>query len=153
MKQRCFTQKGSILFLTMIFLVVLVILATTFLNKVMYNNTNGTAQTNSLQAFYIAEAGIEKAIYYLRNTAPDTTTNGSWRTSVYPTASGVNPTDPQQQSLGGGSYTIWVETTANTKIKITSAGTYNGLTRIVRENLIQSGLSPEDGSWAELSAV
>jgi len=141
--------KGSVLLMTLMFMIALTIMATLFLNMVMVNSTNASAVANSAQALYLAEAGINKAIYYLQATslsgytAPDGSTNGTWRTTAYPAVAGnyapagtlpasctLTSTQPCQESLDGGfsSYTMWVVTAGN-KIQITSSGAYNGLIR------------------------
>lgn len=58
-------KKGFILSLVLIFLLILVLIATTFI--VLTNNEIRIArqQTDSLRAFYLAEAGIEKALFEL----------------------------------------------------------------------------------------
>jgi Tfp pilus assembly protein PilX len=144
-------SKGSVLLMTLMFMICLTILSSLFLNMVMVNSTNASALVNSTQALYLAEAGVNKAVYYLKNTAPDGTTNASWRTTAYPAVAGnyapsgtlpasctLTPTQPCQESLDGGlsSYTIWVVTAGN-KIQITSSGAYNGLIRTVQEEFTQ----------------
>ncbi|MBF0570361.1 MAG: hypothetical protein HQL12_00675 [Candidatus Omnitrophica bacterium] len=154
-----FSHKGSVLLMTMIMMVCLTVLAVVYLNTVMLNSTNASAQVANTQALYLAEAGINKAIYYLTppHAAPDGSTNGTWRTTPYPAGSGNyaaagtapgacvgtgTPTPPCQESLDAGvsSYTIWVVNWGD-KIQITSAGTYNGLTRTIQVRVTQpSGL-------------
>ncbi|MBF0511393.1 MAG: LamG domain-containing protein [Candidatus Omnitrophica bacterium] len=139
-------SKASVLLLTLIFMVFLNVIAVVYLDTVMVSNTNSASQLASTQALNLAEAGLNKAIYYLQNKAPDGSINGSWRTSGYPTPAGnyapqgtdpasctLTSTQPCEESLDGGvsSYTIWV-VSWGTKIRITSAGTYNGLTRIIQ---------------------
>lgn len=144
-------SRGSVLLMTLMFMICLTILSSLFINMVMVNSTNASALVSSTQALYLAEAGANKAVYYLRNTAPDGTTNASWRTTPYPASAGnyapagtlpasctLTPTLPCQESLDGGfsSYTIWVVTAGN-KIQITSSGAYNGLIRTVQEEVTQ----------------
>lgn len=65
------------------------------------------------RALSLAEAGLERALYYLRTTAPDGTTNGSWRTASL------------TETLGDGRYTLTVSngTGANSGlIVVTSTG-------------------------------
>lgn len=147
-------HKGSILIMTIMFLVVLTIVAMALLNTVLYNTTNANVQYNSTQALYLAEAGINKAIYYLRNTAPDGTSNGSWRTTVHPAAAGntapasCTASDPCEENLGDGSYTMWVEDSGS-NIKITSTGNFNGINRTAQQQIIRTtaGSSGLIGFW------
>lgn len=140
-------HKGSILIMTIMFLVVLTIVAMALLNTVMYNTTNANVQYNSMQALYLAEAGISKAIYYLRNTAPDGTGNGSWRTTVHPAAAGntapasCTASDPCEENLGDGSYTMWVED-SGADIRVTATGNFNGVNRTASQKI---GLPTTDG--------
>ena len=65
-------------------MVVLLMVVTVYISTVMTNRRVERSQNDEAQALYLAEAGINKAIYYLNNTAPDGSMNGSWSTSAYP---------------------------------------------------------------------
>jgi|CXWL01.1.fsa_nt_gi hypothetical protein len=146
-------NKGSVLILTFLFMTTAVVITMAYLSMVRYDTILVDSQSNAVHALYIAEAGLNKAAWYLLNIAPDNTTDGSWRTLAYPTASGSDPADPQEESFAGGAYTIWVEDSGG-DILLTSRGVYNGVTRIVhqQENMI---INPPDprmlvavaGSW------
>jgi len=80
------------------------------------------------RALEVAEAGVEKAVSYLRLTAPDGSTDGSWRTS-HPSS---NPDDHsgdtwwQETVADGESYKLCVRSAAGgdtTKIVITCVST------------------------------
>lgn len=82
-------KKGLVLSLVLIFLLILVLIATTFI--VLANNEIRIArqQTDSLKAFFLAEAGIEKALFELpRNTnytgEQDTLGEGVYDVTVSP---------------------------------------------------------------------
>lgn len=86
---------------------------------------NGTVRAQALSA---AEAGVEQAIAFLRGTAPDGSTNGSWRT-IHPSG---NPDDHSGDTWYTGtlngiqSYKICVRSGTGMlvgKIVITSVGT------------------------------
>lgn len=138
-------NRASVLLMTMMFLGVLALLTVVFLNSISKNVTNSNVQANMVQALYLAEAGVNKAIYYLNNTAPDGTKDGSWRTTPYPAAAGntlpaacsTSPTAPCQEAVtvNGDStsytYTFWIETSGN-NLKITSTGNYNGVNRTIQ---------------------
>jgi hypothetical protein len=146
-------NKGSVLILTFLFMTTSVVLTMAYLAMIRYDTVLVNSRSNGVHALYIAEAGLNKAAWYLLNIAPDNTTDGSWRTLAYPTAPGLNSNDPQQESFGGGSYTIWVQDSSGA-IEIISSGVYNGDTCIVhqQENMT---LTPPDsrtltavaGSW------
>ena len=146
-------NKGSVLILTFLFMITSVVLTMACLSMVRYDTVLVNGRSNGIHALYIAEAGLNKAAWYLLNMAPDNTTDASWRTLAYPTAPGLNPNDPQQESFGQGSYTIWVQDSGGA-ITITSKGVYNGNTCIVhqQENLILTPpaartLTAVAGSW------
>jgi hypothetical protein len=103
-------QKGAVLLLTFIIMVSLTTIAIAYVSLVTYNTKNVGGQNNNKKAFYLAMSGLNKAVHYVVNTAPDSSTDGSWRTTAYPAAPGVGNTDPQQENLGEGTYTMWVET-------------------------------------------
>ena len=130
-------NKGSVLILTLLFMTTSITLTLAYLSMVKHDTAILSSQSNGVHALYIAEAGLNKAAWYLINTAPDATTDGSWRTSAYPSVSGAGPNDPRQESFEGGSYTMWVEDSGGV-ILMTSSGIYNGTTRIVhqQENMI-----------------
>ena len=144
-------NKGIVLIWTFLFMTTSVVLTVAYVSMVRYDTILTNKRSNDAHALYIAEAGLNKAAWYLLNTAPDNSMDGSWRTSEYPAPPGEGADDPQQESYGGGSYVIWVQD-SNGAIKITSSGNYNGNTRIVhqQENLTFSPLrtlTAITGSW------
>ena len=137
-------NKGVALILTFIFMISLIIISASYLFMVTYDTRNASAQMNNDKALYLADAGLNKAVWYLTNTAPDTSTDGSWRTTAYPAASGLNPTDSRQESLGDGTYTIWVEPEPlGSDIMVTARGTVNNIERTVRETITLAPSVPE----------
>jgi Tfp pilus assembly protein PilX len=150
------SPNGSVLLMTLMFLVALTLLTVVFENMLMNNNTRMIAEYETAKAFYIAEAGLHQAIYYLKNTAPDGSTDGSWRTSVYPNAApspavacASASTQPCQETLSPGSYTFWVESYATGVVTITSTGTYSGTSRTVRARVTTPPGGIVQGSWKE----
>ena len=146
-------NKGSVLILTFIFMTTAVVITMAYLSMIRYDTILTGSQSNAVHALYIAEAGLNKSAWYLLNTAPDNTTDGSWRTLAYPTAAGSDPTDPQEESFAGGTYTIWVEDSGGS-ILLTSSGVYNGVTRTVhqQESMVLNPPDPQTlvavaGSW------
>jgi Tfp pilus assembly protein PilX len=125
-------NKGSALLLTLIFMITLTLITAAYFTMIRYGAINFSRQSDGVHAFYIAEAGIHKAAWYLLNTAPDGTTDGSWRTAAYPADAGSDPDDPQEESFDGGRYTMWVED-SNGAVLVTSRGIYNGSTQLVHE--------------------
>lgn len=70
-------KKGVALILTFIFMISLVIITGAYVFMVTYGIRNVNAQINNVNAIYLAEAGLNKAIWYLINTAPDGSTDAS----------------------------------------------------------------------------
>jgi len=131
---RTANNRGVALILTFIFMISLTIITVSYLFMVSVGTKNVASQVSNVKGGYLAESGLNKAVWFLNNTAPDDTTDGSWRTTAYPAAHGTNPTDPQQESLGNGTYTMWVETSGS-DIQVTARGTYSGIERIIRETV------------------
>jgi Tfp pilus assembly protein PilX len=143
-------EKGAALIITFIFMVSLTIITSAYLFMVTYGTRNVNAQVNNAKAVYLADAGLNKAVWYLTNTAPDGSTDGSWRTTAYPAVAGANPTDPQQESLGSGVYVMWVETSGS-NIMVTARGTVNNIARTVRETVTLTAGVPEAFNYAQFS--
>ena len=109
---------------------------------------------DDVQAFYLSEAGLHKALWYLQNTAPDGSSDGSWRTTAYPAQPGSDSTDPQQENLGEGMYTLWVQDSGG-DVLITARGTVNNVQRVIRHkvNVTNGGgvsISSVADSWQEI---
>jgi Tfp pilus assembly protein PilX len=143
-------RRGVALIITFLFMLTLTIIVTAFLFMGSEGTKYVAMQINDAKAFYLAEAGLDRAIWYLLNTAPDGSTDGSWRTTAYAANPGPNPTDPQQEALGDGSYTIWVED-AGANIQITSTGTVSNIQRTIRQlGTLGSGWVAVANSWDEI---
>jgi len=143
-------QKGVALILTFIFMVSLTIVIGSYLFLVTYETRSSAVQSNNIQALYFAESALNHAVYYLTNTAPDSSSDGSWRTTAYPAVPGADPTDPQQESLGNGTYTMWVETSGS-DILVTGRGTVGGILRIIQETIILATGTPAAFNYASYS--
>jgi len=134
MNIRITNKKGVALIFALIVMTALVSIVGGYLSFVQYSTKNTGTQVSHSQAIYLAEAGLNKAVYYLENTAPDSSTDGSWRTTAYPAAPGPGGTDPQQESFGAGTYTMWVETSGS-DVLISARGTANGIERIIQQTV------------------
>jgi hypothetical protein len=75
------SRRGSALLLTMIILMVVFSLGSALLSLTTGSLMRSRNDMLRAQALDVAEAGVEKAIYFLRNTAPDGTDDGTWRTN------------------------------------------------------------------------
>ena len=88
------SHRGSALVISMLVLMVTFTLGAALLEITLGALSRSKHDRLSAQALDLAEAGAEKATYYVRGTAPDGTIDGSWRTTG------------QTESLGAGSYTL-----------------------------------------------
>lgn len=107
-------HHGSALVTALSILMVLFITGAGVLSLSIQALRRSTFDAMRTRTIALADAGVEKAIYYLRTTAPDGTVNGSWRT-----------TGRTESMAGLGEYTMIVEdgTGPNSgKIIVTSTG-------------------------------
>ncbi len=146
------TRRGSLMLMVLVFMIALSGLATAFLFSVNNAGKITAGQVNNQKAFYLAEAGLQRAKWYLLHTAPDGSTNTLWRTSEYPAVAGVDPTDPQAETLDGGIYTMWVRDYAiDGSIYLTASSTLNEVKRTLYQR-VKTGpllwLKFDDGSGA-----
>ncbi len=158
-------ERGLVFILVMAFVVILIVSATSFV-KLSNNEIRATMrQGDSLKAFYIAEAGFQRALYDLKQ---DFVTGGAspswsdgWITNNYNV--GPNTTDfytLYSNSFGGGSHTVSLKniTNENDEIWVKSQGTYNSVVRTVQVYVKIKNISPWNnaifaGSGASGSAV
>ncbi len=149
-------NKGMALIFMFIVMTALSTMVISYLFFVSSSIRSIGALEDDSQAFYLAEAGMHKAIWYLYNTAPDGSSDGSWRTSSYPAAPGAGANDPRQESFGNGTYTMWVAD-SNGDIQITARGTMNNAVRTVRQTfsgytwteIIYDEFESNFGNWTD----
>jgi Tfp pilus assembly protein PilX len=150
MRERVRNSRGVALILTLLFMLTLTVIVAAFLFMGSEGVKHARVQIEDAKTFYLAEAGLDRAIWYLRNTAPDGSTDGSWRTAAYPATPGPNPTDPRQEALGEGSYTMWVED-SGPDIQITATGSVNNMQRTIRQlGVLSGGWIAAANGWDEI---
>ena len=147
-------KRAAALLMTMILMIFLTAIASAYIGLVASNTKILDAQADHVRAFYFAEAGLNKAVWYLINTAPDSSTDGSWRTDAYPEDPGPGVNEPKQEVFGDGEYTIWVET-SGLNILITASGRSNNVERVVQQEVgLITGppnlVSSVAGTWMEI---
>jgi hypothetical protein len=133
-KQMTHHYKGVILLFTLVIMTIISSVVGSYLGFVQSSIKSIGAQISDSQAIYLADAGLEMSIWYLRNIAPDGSTDCSWRTAAYPANPGPGATDPQQISLGEGTFTIWVQDSGS-DVQVYSRGTAGGLSRVITRTL------------------
>ena len=114
-------QKGMALITTLIFVFVLVSFGVALLTMTSNDSKLSTLQKESTRAFYLAETGIEKALWYI-NFSPDNTDGLDWRTTE---------DEPYDDGTAEEYFQVWVTTDEEddddeaTTIKFVSTGTVN----------------------------
>ena len=141
-------QKGMALITTLIFIFVLVSFSVALLVMTSNDSKLSTLHRESTRAFYLAETGVDKALWYL-NTPIDQGGYGiNWRTTsplIYPSATAseyyevtVATTMPPGPGVGE---IITVHSTG----KEVGVGDYDKGTRIVEVKL-EKGIAPSEGA-------
>ncbi len=128
-------RKGVVLLFTLMVMVTLISVVGAYVGFVQSSTRSTGAQIEDSQAIYLADAGVNQAIWYLNNIAPDGSSDYSWRTTAYPAVPGPDVTDPQQRSVGDGTFTIWVQDLGS-DIRLYARGTVGELTRIITQTMV-----------------
>jgi cytoskeletal protein CcmA (bactofilin family) len=121
-------KKGNIL-VTFILLVGISAVLLSFIYLVTARISDTASYKNRTRAFYIAEAGLSKALWYLMTPVGDGGYGSTWRTG------GVT------ESFGGGQYTISVADKDASTLTIVSAGEINGTTKTLTQDLAKGSSS------------
>ncbi|MBA7495633.1 hypothetical protein ES702_06222 [subsurface metagenome] len=130
-------QKGMALLTTLIFVFILVTLAVALLIMTGNDTKLSALQRDSTKAFYIAEAGIEKTLYILKN---DYESDQDWNTGI--TGHTSEPGD-----FDGGTYTVTLTIIDSNNVTIKSKGVvYNKSTRYVQVDATVESLSIWDNA-------
>jgi len=137
-------NKGIALILTLFSLLFISLLVVAFLDTVTIDQQIATNQIKDMQAIFLADAGIEYAVYKLKNdNSYDTDTDGDG--DVYPDDASDFDTD----TLNTGSYKIGIPagTLPKTVICTGSVGTFDRSLEVIING---SGSSVRIESWNEL---
>jgi len=151
-------KKGIMLIACYLVIVVLTILGSAFLVRSVSEKRIAEKERDSLQAFYLAEAGIDRAAEELYSafennfTSHPTPQNFSWFDGLDDTPRSENPAyagPPVNALLGEGAYsvilppgTVSVDTvTGQADVTLESTGNVNNITRTVR-SVIRYSLEP-----------
>jgi len=124
-----FLEKGQIVIIAFLTLVMLLILGSYFLTFTLTESKISQSQVVGTKIYYLAEAGINEAIWKLKND--DTTSDGdpAWKSDFidpnknpYPDGTYWSATFSKTNVLGG-SYAMAVQNTARGRGKITAVAT------------------------------
>jgi len=148
-------QKGMALITTLIFVFVLVSFSIALLVMTGNDSKLSTLHRESTRAFYLAETGVDKALWYLNNPEDQGGYGIDWRTNVT-----VSPIPPgpliYPSSTANEHYEVTVETddaspegfdiiTVHSTGKVLGGGEYDKGTRVV-EVTLEEGVSPSEGA-------
>ncbi|UCH12111.1 MAG: hypothetical protein JSW18_04655 [Candidatus Omnitrophota bacterium] len=129
-------NKGIALIAVYLVIVILTILGAAFFMQSYSESKLALRHKNSTKAICIAEAGIERALYDLRQ---DFDTDESWSNGVTINSTAYGPSTSfyniySSKPLGGGSYTVKLKNISGEKGKIwvRSAGTIGGISRTIQ---------------------
>ncbi|GAI39934.1 unnamed protein product, partial [marine sediment metagenome] len=142
-------QKGMALLTTLIFVFILVTFGVALLTMTSNDIKLSALQRDSTEAFYIAEAGIDKALWYL-NTPEDNGGEGlDWRTNEY---------QESYPAVSTNYYQVTVENTAEQDIiKITSRGVVSDGNKVYGSRKIEvkakKAISPSPGLFYNYTIV
>ncbi len=117
-------EAGQALLLLLVVAGLLLPLGAGFVSSMFLQQRLAGDRYRAVGALYLAEAGIEKAIWYLEREAPDGSQDGSWR-----------PQGHTEELEGGGrrgQFTVEVHGEAEGRVAITSTGEIGGVRRGVR---------------------
>jgi hypothetical protein len=130
---RIHNKKGSMLVLSYLVIIVLIILGAAFMVTSFNEGLFAERHRRSLIAFYIAEAGIEQALYDLRKDYTDDSTSPSWEDgdidgyAIGPNTGSYYTIPYASTSLNGGSYTVQLKNESGSsgrQVWIKSTGTF-----------------------------
>lgn len=132
------SKKGSLM-LTFIIMLAVSAIFFSFIYVVTGRSRNLATQKQSVRAFYIAEAGINKAIWYLTTPVASGGKGETWRISA------------TSESFAGGAYTFSVSDGPSGSILVVSTGESSGRTRTIEQLLSSSSSSTASFEYAVYS--
>jgi len=135
-------EKGMVLLFTLIVMIVLTSVSGAYLGFVQSSTKSTGAQITDAQAFYVAEAGLQKAVWNILTPVPQ----GGWGKF------GAGQSRSEEASFGAGTYSVTAIRTGNT-YTINSTGTVGGLSRSLHQQFSTGGgpsLTPVVDTWHEV---
>jgi hypothetical protein len=148
--KRLANNRGSILLISYLVIALLVGFGAAFLMLSFHESRVAERQQRLVKALYIAEAGIERALYDLKldfvndNTSPswsDTDINGM---AIGPDTVNFYAVPYASTSMNGGSYTVEFKNVGGSgeSIWVKSTGTLGDVTRTIQVYLVVRDISP-----------
>ncbi len=119
-------SKGNLL-VTFILLIALSITVFSYLYLIGFRLKESGIRVSENQSFYAAEAGLNKAIWYLSTPTAQGGKGTSWRVTS------------SQEAFGRGKYYITVRDSATGEVQIISTGEVLGIRKTVSQSLVSAG--------------
>ncbi len=119
-------SRGNLL-VTFILLVALSLTVFSYLYFIGYRLKESGIRNSEIEAFYAAEAGLNKAVWYLATPIAQGGKGSSWRVTS------------SQEAFGRGRYYMTVKDAATGEVLVISTGEVVGIRKTVSQSLISSG--------------
>lgn len=136
-------EKGVVLLFTLMVMITLTSVVGAYLGFVQYSTKSTGAQISDSQAIYLAEAGLQKAVWNIRTKDDE----GGWGTF------GAGQSRSEEASFGAGTYSVTASRSGST-YTINSTGTVEGLSRSLQQKFQPgggpSGLRAVVDTWHEI---
>lgn len=120
-------NKGNLL-VTFIMVVAMSITIFAFLSYVTIRLTESGIRTSEIESFYVADAGVNKAIWYLGTPTGSGGRGVTWRTTS------------SYEAFGWGGFLLTVRDYATNEVEIVSTGEVSGITKTVSQVVTLGGL-------------
>lgn len=158
MKNVLLNQKGMALLTTLIFVFILVTFAVALLIMTSNDTILSALQRDSTKAFYIAEAGIERTLYNLKEDFKSSKDWSDGDINGYTLSDQENgfrkinynkdPANPPEYDVefGEGTYTVSLKINSYNNVTIKSKGKYSKSTRYVQVDATVGSLSIWDNA-------
>lgn len=131
-------RKGIVLLLALVFLTLFTMVSIMYIATITSNYNLTKRSTYYFKAFYLAESGIQKALYELRK-------NYSW--------SGEGPVSIDWGGLSKGQYEVSVTVIAGDKRSVVSTGYFPHKTGAYAKKSIEVEISPPTPNWFYGNAI
>ena len=137
-----YNRKAAVLLFTLMVMITLTSVVGAYLGFVQYSTRSTGAQISDSQAIYLAEAGLQKAVWNILTPVP----KGGWGKF------GAGQSRSEEASFGAGTYSVTASRTGNT-YTINSTGMVKGLSRSMQQQFSTGGgpgLTPVVDTWHEI---
>ncbi|MEA3421902.1 MAG: pilus assembly PilX N-terminal domain-containing protein, partial [Acidobacteriota bacterium] len=133
-------EKGVILIFALLILAIMLFSGSYLISSNLTGFKMSSSQVNATRAYYLAEAGVEEAIFKLKNDSVWKSAFETQPTSEDPTCSSWSISDYERSSglFEGGSYEITIENLGCAQAEITSVATITTGDKKVAQRIIKT---------------